>query len=170
MWMRATIEALCNQLGSSTVYPTMKTFILAIVCALLAACASSRAEPAPSSSQSPMVALTCYRDLVPTPGDSAWLPSSYCPAEEVAVETAVAHLGFPARSVRIEPFGFQCAGPFPSGPQMACPSIPNTGLTADVTFAGTPEVAALNLALDPDGQMVATIVAYAIPPAGWSLP
>ena len=53
---------------------------------------------------------------------------------------------------------------------MACPSIPNTGPTAYVTFAGTPEVAALNLALDPDGQMVATIVAYAIPPAGWSLP
>ena len=111
--------------------------------------------------------FTCYRDPVPTPGSPAYLPSSYCPAEEVAVQTAVAHLGYPIQQIAIAPTIFPCGVPWPSG-DVACP--PEFELAAFVTFGGTKNVAALTIVLLANGPVVATVVAFEVPPSGWSMP
>jgi hypothetical protein len=161
----------------------MKTLAAALLCALLAGCGTSLPSPiasaaaiptstpsptVPSPSPSLTIAFTCYRDPVPTPRDPAYLPSSYCPAEEVAVETALAHLGHPAQRITVAWGGFPCGQPFGSG-MMACP-IAAIGTVAYAAFVGTDEVAALTIALLPNGPVVATVVAFEVPPSGWSIP
>jgi hypothetical protein len=80
----------------------------------------------------------------------------------------VAVLGYPVQSVTIRPYGFTCGDPFGSG-KMACVYI-TRGPVAYVRFVGTNKVAALTIALDASGQMVASVVAFEVPPAGWSMP
>ena len=161
----------------------LKAFAVAMLCTLLAGCAApvpsstptesptATITPSPittpSPSPSPTIAFTCYRDPVPTQRDPAYLSSSYCPAEEVAVRTAVAHLGYPIQQIAIAPTIFPCGMPWPSG-DMACPPV--FELAAFVTFGGTKNVAALTIALLPNGSVVATVVAFEVPPTGWSMP
>jgi prophage tail gpP-like protein len=42
----------------------------------------------------------------------------------------------------------------------------NEGPTAYVTFFGTAKVAALTFSSEPDGSLVATVVAFQVPPSG----
>ena len=104
--------------------------------------------------------------------EGSWQPGGSpildCPAAEAAVLVAVAGLGYPAQSVTIRPYGFTCGDPFGSG-KMACLYI-TRGPVAYVRFVGTNKVAALTIALDASGQMVASVVAFEVPPAGWSMP
>ncbi len=44
------------------------------------------------------------------------------------------------------------------------------GPVAYVSFVGTDHVAALTIALVVNGPVVAKIVAYKVPPTGWSMP
>lgn len=100
-------------------------------------------------------------------GSPAYLPSSFCPAERVAVETAVAHLGYPIKRIAISPTILPCGMPWPSG-DVICP--PDFELVAYVTFVGTGKVAALTIALVPNGPVVARVIAFQVPPTGWSMP
>jgi hypothetical protein len=52
---------------------------------------------------------------------------------------------------------------------MLCP-IAAIGTVAYVAFVGTDEMAALTIALLPNGPVVATVVAFEVPPSGWSMP
>jgi len=179
-----------NQPGTRTVYLTMKTFVLAIVCALLAGCAtpmpSSTASPSPTLTTlpaptttpvpatpsliaSPEIAVTCSG----LPGKGAGSPPASpildCPAAEAAVLVAVAGLGYPAQSVTIRPYGFTCGDPFGSG-KMACLYIIREPV-AYVRFVGTNKVAALIIGTQRGGPAIAaTIKAFKVPPAGWSIP
>jgi len=162
----------------------MKTLALAVLAMVLAGCiaplpsatpaavptapATPAPSPTPGPSPSPTIGFTCYSDPQPTsPVHSPlWLPSSYCPAEEVAVQTAVADLGYPVQRIDIVAYGG--CGPFLTGP-VAC-FVGLTGPAAYVTFSGTERVAVLTLALVPNGPLVATLEAFRVPPAGWSLP
>jgi hypothetical protein len=156
--------------------------VLAILCALLAGCAapmpsSPRSTPTsipspimaatttPSPTPSPAISFVCYED--PVQGSPAHLPSGYCPAEEAAVETSVADIGYPIRRIVIAPRLFPCGVPWPYG-NMGCPPIPV--LAAFVAFGGTDQVAALTIELVPNGPVVAKRVAFQVPPAGWSMP
>jgi hypothetical protein len=73
------------------------------------------------------------------------------------------------RSVTILLGGFFCGLPFtPDG--ISCPR-PNSGPAAYVTFVGTDRVAALLIDTQQGGAVVvATMVAFGVPPAGWSMP
>jgi len=137
--------------------------------------ASPTPAVAPSPSPSAGLSFTCPPDVVvprsdplplPPRGPGPYLPSSLCGAEEVAVQSAVAALGYPLQSILVVPQGFTCGVPFLSGP-VAC-FQGNGGTAAYATFMGTDKVAALTLALAPSGPVVATLVTFAAPPAGWA--
>jgi hypothetical protein len=82
----------------------------------------------------------------------------------------VAGLGYPVKTVTIGPFGFNCGGPFPSG-TYACPLAAGPLPTAYVTFVGTDKVAALEIGTQRGGpEIAASIVAFEVPPTGWSMP
>ena len=96
------------------------------------------------------------------------LPASFCPAEAVAIETAVASLGYRVQGIDILPFGFTCGIPFLGGPA-ACP-LQRAGIrsAAYATFAGTDQVAALTFKLVTNGPVVASVVVVRVPPTGWT--
>ena len=158
----------------------MRGVILGLLCAALVGCgapvppatspasATGTVAPSPAVTPSPTIASTCYQDPVPSPPvhNPLWLPSSYCPAEEVAVQSAVAHVGYPVQRIDILPNGG--CGPFLTGP-VAC-FVALTGAAVYVTFSGTDQVAVLTLELVPFGPLVAHLETFRIPPAGWSLP
>lgn len=169
----------------------MRTLAVALLCAAVAGCGSPPPSVTPSASATPTatptpaatptvvpspsplptVAFTCYLDPldpVPLPISPPWLPSSYCPAEAVAVETAVASLGHIIESITITVRPMPC-GPFPSGDARFC-VLALTRPWAFVTFADTDMVAALTLALVTGGPVVANVIAFQVPPAGWSVP
>jgi len=160
----------------------MRTLAAGLLCVLVSGCTTPLpptkvASPTPqgtvapiatpSPAPSPTISFTCYQDPPPTQGSPAFLPSSYCPAEEVAVQTAVADLVYPIQMIAIAPTVFPCGVPWPAG-DPACP--PFFELAAFVSFVGTSEVAALTIALVPNGPVVAKRVALQVPPAGWSMP
>jgi hypothetical protein len=135
---------------------------------------STLAPPSPTSSNA--FVFTCYHDPVPTPsngpGSPSTIPSSYCPAELVAVEAAISKLVRPTSRIAIEALGFPCGSAFDGGSNGnggGCFLHP-PGPVAYVSFVGTDNVAALSLALVPNGPLVATLVTYEVPPPGWSMP
>ncbi len=99
---------------------------------------------------------------------SSVLPGG-CPAEEAAVLTAVASLGYPVATVDISPYGFPCGTPFWGNPPASiapgCP-VALDGPTAYVTFLGTDKVAALLFTSKPDGSIVASVVGFRVPSSG----
>jgi hypothetical protein len=96
------------------------------------------------------------------PGTTAW-----CPPAEVAVEAAVGTLGYPIKTISISSMATPCGMPWPSADSACGPVFENT---AFVTFAGTGKVAALRITFQTNGPAVATLIAFQVPPAGWSLP
>ena len=129
---------------------------------------SIASSPSPESNPTPTPAISFGCSSVqlngPSPDSST---ASWCPVAEVAVETAVADLGYPIQRIVIAPTTFPCGVPWPSG-YAACP--PFLELAAFVTFAGTDQVAALTIATASDRPPIATLVAFQVPPAGWSMP
>ena len=103
-------------------------------------------------------------------GSPVGLPASFCPAEAVAIETAVASLGYRVQGIDILPFGFTCGIPFLTGPAW-CP-LETAGISsaAYAMFFGTHQVAALTFGLVPNGPIVATVVVVRVPPTGWTAP
>ena len=99
------------------------------------------------------------------------IPVDDCPAEEAAIYAAVAYIDHTVASMTILPGGFGCP-PF----MEMCPSVVIEQPAAYVTFTGTAQVAAvtltpeLSLALHPTTSFSATVVAFEVPPAGWTAP
>jgi hypothetical protein len=92
-----------------------------------------------------------------------------CPAAYTAIETAVVHLGLPVDSITVLPYDFPCHQPFSSSAR-GC-SFPADGPNgAYVTFVGTDEIAALTITRLASGPMMANLVDFRVPPAGWSVP
>jgi hypothetical protein len=173
-----------------TVYMTMKILAAVLLCALVAGCAAPVPSPTaalspqpvpsptaslvpatPQPSSSPAIALTCLGLEL---GAQSPAQPFDCQPEEAAVLLAVARLGFPVRSITIGLFDFRCGGPFPTGVR-SCPAmLAPTGGAAYVTFVGTPKVAAVIFTVappqPPDPPLPTTVVAFEVPPAGWSMP
>jgi hypothetical protein len=132
---------------------------------LVAACASPSPTPSPSIASpsptpSPSIAITCSdggQPLGNVPGTCAEL--------EQAALAAVADLGFPVKTIDISPFGWPCGVPFPGNEPRACPLARN-GPTAYATFFGTDKVAALTFSHGTGGSVVATVIAFEVPPTG----
>lgn len=140
----------------------MKTLAAVLLCVLVGACAS--AVPTPT------------RTIVPTPNPSpssaiAFVcPPIYCSDDSKgAVLKAVAGLAYPVKTVTIGLFGLSCGEPFPSR-TASCPLATDPLPTAYVTFVGTDRVAAVEIGTVIGGRGVDRLVAFEIPPAGWSLP
>ena len=99
------------------------------------------------------------------------MPVDYCPAEEAAIYAAVASIDQTVASMTILPTGFGCPPFF-----VSCPSAVRAGPAAYVTFTGTAKVAALTLnpqpssGLVPNESFTADVVAFQVPPAGWTAP
>ena len=98
----------------------------------------------------------------PQPAGDDW-----CPPLERAVEAAIARIGFEPLSIAISPLGIPCHDPF---------RVHTVGCgwygaaVAYVTFAGSSDVAALDFP-SPTGQPVtARLIAFEVPPAGWTIP
>ena len=171
--------------STRTVYLTMKRLAVALLCALVAGCAtpvpsatplrspalSTSPSLTPSQSSSPSVGIvfSCPSLPIAGPASPPASPTLDCSTAETAVLAAVTAPGLPVRSVTILLGGFFCGLPFaPEG--ILCPR-PNSGPAAYVTFVGTDMVAALLIETQLGGAVVvATIVASEIPPAGWSMP
>jgi hypothetical protein len=162
----------------------MKAFAVAILCVLAAGCATPGPSPALSAAPSPMSAVVSAPPS-PTPGaaieficpavpmnglDSA----DGCPAAYAAIETAVAPLGLPVDSITVLPDDFPCRLPFTSS-AARCPALPDVPPPPSlngvyVTFVGTDKVAALTITRASNGPMVAQLVDFEVPPAGWAVP
>jgi hypothetical protein len=131
------------------------------------------APPSPAPSASPSVVVTCLGS--PQPGAASTAPSILPDCSHVvsAVLTAVSGLGYPVQAVTVRIFDFSCGGPFATGIYF-CPMIPagpgQAPGSAYVMFAGTDKVAALSFHGADDPPIVAKIVAFEVPPAGWSMP
>jgi hypothetical protein len=97
-----------------------------------------------------------------------------CPAAYAAIDTAVTPLSLPVDSITVLPYDFPCPLPFISG-TVFCPALaagpPLKSLNGVyVTFVGSDRVAALTITQPSNGPMVAQLIAFQVPPAGWSVP
>jgi hypothetical protein len=89
-----------------------------------------------------------------------------CAAEVQAVLDAVATLGFPIKSIQIEPGGWPCGAPFFDPAAAACPGPLTGGPTVYVDFFGTDKEAALDFTVRADGTLVANVLEFRVPPSG----
>ena len=100
----------------------------------------------------------------PSPGlgGDAW-----CTPLERAVEEAITAIGYQPVSITISPLGIPCNDPF----QVHTIDCGWYGAAvAYVAFAGTDDVAALDFP-SPTGQAEpARLIAFEVPPAGWTIP
>ena len=125
-------------------------------------------SPSPTSSAG--VAFTCPG----FPGDGTGSPPASpvltCSTAEAAVLVA-AGSGRSVKSVAILPGGFFCDVPFSEGLLVSCPR-PNSGPAAYATFVGTDKVMALLIGIERGGSggVLATVVAFEVPPVGWAMP
>jgi hypothetical protein len=154
----------------------MRLFALVLIGGMFAGCASSVApesvspnaapestRPSPSASE---VELDCPTDPMmgpsPQPGGDVW-----CPPLEGAVEAGIARLAFQPLTIAISPLGIPCRNPFRVH-TVGCGWY--GGAVAYVTFTGTSRVAAFDFP-SPTGQAApARLIAFEVPPAGWTIP
>jgi len=129
---------------------------IALVSVLVAACAA----PQPSSpSPTPTASITfdCQS-------------SDYCSeASKLDLLTVVASVGYPVRTVTIGILGLSCGAPFPSGTAV-CPLATDPLPIAYVAFVGTDKIAAVEIGTVTGGPGIDRLVAFEVPPAGWSIP
>jgi hypothetical protein len=167
----------------------MKTLKTALLCLLVAGCATPLPSATPTGSAVPTSVPTTATSLTPTPSPSPSIvfrcipmilpgfgvtpapPPAYClPSSETAVLGAVAFLGYPVESVSLGPFDFNCGGPFAIGVR-SCPAYAATLPSAYVSFVGTDKVAAVQIGTQRGGSVTtATVILAEVPPAGWSMP
>lgn len=164
----------------------MKVFAAVLLCALgVVACAAPArpptpvgspppvAPPTPAPSASPSFAVACLGS--PKPGATSGTPTvlNDCSDLVSAVLAAVARLGYPVQAMTIRTFDFGCGGPFVVG-VYSCPMIPAGPTTipgsAYVTFVGTDKIAAVSFHAVDDPPLIAKLVAFEVPPAGWVMP
>ena len=148
----------------------MKPFVAALAVVVAAGCAA----PSPSISTD-RPSPTTFATVAPSPssGNSVvfeCVSADYCadPSKK-ALLAAVAGLGYTVKSVSIGPWDLSCGGPFPSG-VYSCPLATDPLPTAYVTFADTDKVAVVEVGTVLGGPGVDSVVAFKIPPSGWSLP
>jgi hypothetical protein len=185
---------------------TMKPFAIALVSALLVACApgpsptmtaTPSVNPSPSAPSSPRASPAAPSPSLPTskPAETAIcapetrpLPSALrdpCPSAIAAIRAVVEPLGQPIARIYLEPDPFECEVLWPgimSPPPQVCMSpliLPGRWMHGWVSFSGTDKVAAVELARDlpvsgaipsPVPPWKASVVAFIVPPAGWSMP
>jgi len=171
-----------------------------LVIGLLVACASSESpspistpvptasatpSPSPSPTPQPSPAISCQSwgpDLLPS-----WLAADDpCPSAIAAVEVAVRPLAWPIARLSIGPGSFQCGQLWPglptSGPIcLGVVVVPGTAMYGWVNFSDTEKMAAVQLhrevaGIEPSGPAPsvglwqARVLAFAVPPSGWTMP
>lgn len=148
-----------------------------------AAPSPSASSPAPSVSlptSTPAETVICVPEKGPLPSALAGDP---CPSAIAAVRAVVEPLGQSIARIYIEPGRFDCGVLWPgvgSPPLCFGPLIlPGRTMHGWVSFSGTDKVAAVALARDvpvggaipsPVPPWTASLVAFIVPPAGWSIP
>ena len=163
----------------------MRALTIGLLTLLVVACASPTVTGTPLTSTTPSapttppsspvaithVVITCAEPATSNPANESLVPVDYCPAEEAAIYAAVANIDHTVASMTIMPGGFGCP-PF----MQMCPSVVIGQPAAYVTFTGTAQVAAvtltpeLSIALHPTTSFTATVVAFQVPPPGWTAP
>lgn len=149
----------------------------------------SATSPTPSPTPTPSVSLptstptetvVCVRQVAPLPAALAGDP---CPSAVAAVRALVEPLGHPIVKIYVTPGHFPCGGLWPGvGSPTVCLGVlelPGRTMHGWVAFFGTDKVAAVTLARDipaegatppPAPTWKATLAAFIVPPAGWSMP
>lgn len=161
----------------------MKAFGVAMLCFLAASCAT----PPPSPSNPPPTPVGIVVAATPSPPPGAPIEfvcpavpmngldsADGCPAAYAAIETTIAPLGLQVDGITVLPDDFPCRLPFTSS-AARCPLMPASPPPPSlngvyVTFVGTDKVAALTITRASNGPMVAHLVEFEVPPAGWSVP
>jgi hypothetical protein len=154
----------------------MRMLVITVALAALAGCASpvvpdsvrsNRAPEATRPSQAPPeVDFTCPAGPMmgpsPQPGGDVW-----CPPLEGAVEAAIARLALQPLTIAISPLGIPCLDPFQVH-TAGCGWY--GGAVAYVTFADSRNVAALDFVSPAGRPLLARLIAFKVPPAGWTIP
>ena len=163
----------------------MRALTIGLLTLLVVACAAPTVTRTPLASTTPSaptpppsspvaithVAITCADPATSNPAHESLVTVDYCPAEEGAIYAAVAALDHAVASMTILPGGFGCP-PF----MEMCPAVVIGQPAAYVTFTGTAQVAAvtltpeLSIASHPTTSFTAVVVAFEVPPAGWTAP
>jgi hypothetical protein len=134
--------------------PALTVTACLLLSACLAGCGTTQ-QATPSPSSSPSGTFVCQSD-------------DYCTElSKAAVLAAVADLGYPIKTVTIGIYGLSCGAPFPSGTAL-CPLATDPLPTAYVAFVGTDKIAAVEIGTVMRG--IDRLVAFEVPPPGWSLP
>jgi hypothetical protein len=123
--------------------------------------------------------VICVPETGPLPSG---LAGDQCPSAIAAVRTVVEPLGEPIVRIYLQP-GLFCGGFWPGvGSPPVCYGVavlPGSTMHGWVSFSGTDKVAALTLFRDvpvsgvipsPIPPWTASVVAFIVPPAGWSMP
>ena len=174
--------------------------IVAVITVVLAlvGCASPAPSPVPTASPAPTATplaetVLCVPEVGPLPSA---LRGDPCPAAILAVRAIVAPLGLPVARIVIEPGPFNCGDYWPGGSKgqgtvcAGLPISPGTTMHSWVSFAGSAQVAAVELSrpnpnvftVYPSGTPRGTpspapretwkagIEAFEMPPTGWVMP
>jgi hypothetical protein len=136
-------------------------------------------DPSPSATSAPAAPATCIRDDRYWPRPSV-PPVDPCPFAIAATRAGLAGLGLPITQIHLEPDVFRCKeywrGFPPPGMELCmggAPILPGTAIHGWVTFVGSPKVAAVDLwrvGTKPSGPWQVKLAAFAVPPAGWTIP
>lgn len=130
--------------------------------------------PSPAPSASAAFTVTCLGSPKPGAANASPTVLTDCSELATAVLAAVAHLPYSVQAMSLRTFPFGCGGPFTEG-AVRCRSVPGPGPTtipgsAYVTFAGTDFVAAVTYEAVDDPPLIAKLIAFEVPPAGWVMP
>ena len=122
--------------------------------------------PLPDPVPTPPISFRCHPLQLngPSSGPGA---TALCVPAEVAAAVAVGPLGYPIQAIAIAATSLPCGVPWPSG-YVVCP--PDFENTAFVEFIGTHKVAVLTITFEPNGPAVAKLIAFEVPPSGWTMP
>jgi hypothetical protein len=145
--------------------------------------ASATGTPAPVTPP-PTATPPAETDVcVPEPMKTVYIGGDPCPPAIAAARAVVAPLGLPIARIVLQPRPFACGRdlwPGVDSPMVCFGALVISGTTMHgwVSFTGSAKVAAVSLRLQPatgpspapSPMWVATIAAFQVPPAGWSMP
>ena len=129
-----------NQPARRTVYRTMKPPATALLCLLLAGCATP-----PPSSPSASITFVCSSIYFDCSGIS-----------KGAILIAVAGLGYPVKTISIGLLARDCGVPIPPETDRPCPGLP----AAYVSFEGTDKIAEVELGNVPGGPTTYSVLSF----------
>ncbi len=91
----------------------------------------------------------------------------WCAPLEDAVDVALGQIGFKPQTITISPLGIPCHDPF----RMHTVGCRWYGAAvAYVAFVGSADVAAFDFPSTTEGAEPARLIAFGVPPAGWTIP